>query len=72
MYNLEAAMNVSNRILIGLAAGALVGFVTGKWGSGGGLAAMFAGVAGVALIPLVSEWVAKRTRKDPRDSRHLP
>lgn len=54
MYNLDDAMKAAVRI-IGLAAGALVGFVTGRWGSSGGLAAMFAGVAGVALIPLVSE-----------------
>ena len=65
-------MNVWVRILLGVAAGALVGFVTGRWGSSGGLAAMFAGVAGVALIPLVSEWIAKRSRKDQRGSRHLP
>ena len=66
------AMNVWLRILLGVAAGGLVGFVTGKWGSGGGLAAMFAGVAGVALVPLVSEWIAKRSRKNQPGSRHLP
>jgi len=65
-------MSVWARILLGVAAGALVGAVTGKWGSGGGLAAMFAGLAGVALLPLVSDWVAKRSRKGQRDSRHLP
>ena len=48
-------MNVWDRILLGVAAGAFVGFVTGKWGSSGGLAAMFAGLVGVALLPLVSD-----------------
>jgi Na+/H+-dicarboxylate symporter len=65
-------MSVWLRILLAVAAGAVVGLVTGKWGSSGGLAAMFAGVAGVALLPLVSEWIAKRSRKNERDSRHLP
>jgi membrane associated rhomboid family serine protease len=68
----STAMNAWIRILLGVAAGALVGFVTGRWGSSGGLAAMFAGLAGVALLPLLSDWVAKRSRKRQRDSRHLP
>jgi hypothetical protein len=59
------------RILLGIAAGALVGFVTGRWGSCGGLAAMCAYLAGVALLPLVSGW-AKCSRKRQRDSRHFP
>jgi len=65
-------MKVWIRILLGVATGALVGFVTGRWGSSGGLAAMFAGLAGVALLPLVSGWVAKRSRNRQRDSRDLP
>jgi hypothetical protein len=64
-------MSIWTRILLGVAAGAVVGFVTGKWGSSGGLAAMFAGVAGVALLPLVSDWIAKRSRKREGGSRHL-
>lgn len=65
-------MSVWGRILLGVAAGAFVGLVTGTWGSSGGLAAMFAGLVGVALLPLVSDWIAKRSRKNQRDSRHLP
>ncbi len=65
-------MKVWIRILLGVATGALVGFVTGMWGSSGGVAAMFAGLAGVALLPLVSDWVAKRSRNRQRDSRDLP
>ena len=68
----STAMNLWARLLLGVAVGALVGFVTGMWGSSGGVAAMFAGLVGVALLPLVSNWTAKRTRKRRRGSRHLP
>jgi hypothetical protein len=54
------------RILIGVAAGSVVGFVTGMWGSKGGLAAMLAGVVSVGLLPLVAEWVEKRKAKTDR------
>jgi uncharacterized membrane protein YeaQ/YmgE (transglycosylase-associated protein family) len=57
---MRAVMSVRMRILIGLAIGALAGFVTGQWGSGGGIAAMLAGVVSVGLAPLALEWVAKR------------
>jgi len=60
-------MSVWARILLGVAADALVGAMTGMSGSSGGVAAMFAGLVGVALLPLVSDWAAKR-----RDSRYLP
>jgi uncharacterized membrane protein YfcA len=65
-------MSIWARLLLGVAAGALVGAVTGLWGSSGGLAAMFAGLVGVALLPLVSDWATKRSRKRRRGSRHLP
>jgi Na+/H+-dicarboxylate symporter len=68
----STAMNLWARLLLGVAVGALVGFVTGMWGSSGGVAAMFAGLVGVALLPLVSDWAAKRTGKRRRGSRHLP
>jgi hypothetical protein len=57
---MRLAMSVRMRILFGLAIGALAGFVTGKWGSSGGIAAMLAGVLSVGLAPLAIEWVAKR------------
>ena len=53
-------MSVRTRILVGLAIGAVAGFVTGKWGSSGGLAAMLAGVVSVGLAPLALEWAASR------------
>ena len=68
----STAMNVWTRLLLGVAVGALVGFVTGMWGLSGGVAAMFAGLVGVALLPLVSDRAAKRSRKRRRGSRHLP
>jgi uncharacterized membrane protein YeaQ/YmgE (transglycosylase-associated protein family) len=57
---MRPVMSVRMRILFGLAIGAIAGFVTGKWGSGGGIAAMLAGVVGAGLAPLALEWVAKR------------
>ena len=53
-------MRVRTRILVGLAIGAVVGYVTGKWGSSGGIAAMLAGIVSVGLAPLALEWAAKR------------
>jgi uncharacterized membrane protein YeaQ/YmgE (transglycosylase-associated protein family) len=66
-------MTVRTRILVGLAIGAVAGFVTGKWGSSGGIAAMLAGVVGVGLAPLALEWVAKRkARTDTHGSPDEP
>ena len=53
-------MTVRARILVGLTIGAAAGFITGKWGSSGGIAAMLAGVVSVGLAPLALEWLAKR------------
>jgi uncharacterized membrane protein YeaQ/YmgE (transglycosylase-associated protein family) len=65
-------MSVRMRILFGLAIGAIAGFVTGKWGANGGIAAMLAGVVGVGLAPLALEWIAKRKAASepgpPRDA----
>jgi hypothetical protein len=57
---MRSVMSVRMRIFLGLGIGAIAGFVTGKWGSAGGIAAMLAGVVGVGLAPLALEWVAKR------------
>jgi hypothetical protein len=57
---MRLAMSVRMRILFGLAIGAVAGFVTGTWGSSGGIAAMLAGVVSVGLAPLAIEWVAGR------------
>jgi uncharacterized membrane protein YeaQ/YmgE (transglycosylase-associated protein family) len=63
-------MSVRMRILFGLAIGAFAGFVTGKWGSNGGIAAMLAGVVGVGLAPLALEWITKRkAASEPRPPR---
>jgi uncharacterized membrane protein YeaQ/YmgE (transglycosylase-associated protein family) len=64
-------MHVRTRILVGIAAGSLVGLVTGMWGSSGGLAAMFAGIVGIALMPLLTDWIARRSKCE-RSSGHLP
>ena len=53
-------MTLRTRILVGLAIGVVAGFITGKWRSSGGIAAMLAGVVGVGLAPLALEWLAKR------------
>ena len=65
-------MSIWMRILIGVAAGAVVGFVTGKWGSQSGLAAMFAGAVGVGLLPLVTEWLDKRKANADRPGPTAP
>jgi uncharacterized membrane protein YeaQ/YmgE (transglycosylase-associated protein family) len=67
---MRPVMSVRVRILFGLAIGAIAGFVTGKWGASGGIAAMLAGVVGVGLAPLALEWVAKRkAASEPRPPR---
>jgi uncharacterized membrane protein YfcA len=61
-------MSVWLRIAIGLAAGAAVGAIVGKWGAAGGIAGAIAGVVGIAVLPLVYDFVAKRQRGSRRDA----